>query len=257
MSFDYKRGLPPSVKVGDVFETYRGGFCTVIEYHRCDRVIVKFNDSFGYIANCTVNSLKRGNVKTPYYPIISGVGYIGVGKYLTNQFGKSTKEYDAWSGAMDRCYGLNRRTRNNSYIGCEVDSQWHNFQVFAECYCNHESYGKGYHLDKDLLVRGNKVYSAEDCCMLPKELNAAISLKPNKNSSLPIGVQELKGKYRSKIGSGSSGKTAHLGTFKTVEEASAVYVKAKEEYIHSLEEKWHGKIEEQAYQALMNWTVYP
>lgn len=31
----------------------------------------------------------------------------------------------------------------------------------------------------------------------------------------------------------------------------------KEDYIHSLAEKWRGKIEERAYQALKSWTVYP
>ena len=245
------------MKVGEVFETYRGGFCTIIKYENCAKVTVKFNDHFGHIAKCTVNCLRRGNVKNPYYPIISGVGYIGVGKYLTNQFGKSTKPYEVWSGMMDRCYGLDRKKRNVSYVGCEVDSQWHNFQVFAEWYCNHESYGLGYHLDKDLMVTGNKLYSADNCCMIPKEINSAISLKPNKNSLLPLAVHDYKGKFRSKIGAGFAGKSIHLGTFDTPEEASAAYVQAKERYIKNLALDWANRIEWKAFKALMEWKVYP
>lgn len=257
MSFKYKRGIQPSVKVGDVFETYRSGFCVVLEYHTCDNVIVQFKDSSAYVTKCSVGSLKKGNVKNPFYPIINGIGYVGVGKYFTNQNRKATKAYDAWSGAMERCYGKNRSYKNKAYIGCTIHPDWHNFQVFADWYYKQNGCDKGYHLDKDLLISGSNIYSADTCCLLPKELNAAISLKPNKNSSLPLAVQELKGKYRSKIGSGNAGKTIHLGTFKTPEEASAAYVQAKERYIKNLALEWANRIEWKAFKALMDWKVYP
>ena len=91
---------------------------------------------------------------------------------------------------------------------------------------------------------------------MPNEINVAIVGNRKSESGLPLGVATTGNRYCSYIRYNGGDKN-YLGAYDTPEEASAAYVKAKEDYIHSLAEKWHGKIEERAYQALMNWTVYP
>ena len=53
----------------------------------------------------------------------------------------------------------------------------------------------------------------------------------------------------------SKGKQEHLGFFKTEIEAFNAYKKAKEAFIKEQANKWKGKIDERAYNALMNYTV--
>lgn len=247
--------LEDKVLVGQVRNTNEGGSFTVIEFHSATNVIIRHNDEHGHIAKVSSCQVRNGNIRNPFYPTLHGVAYMGVGKHKAKINGKNVQHYSIWTGAVCRCYCPVRLAKRPSYNGCTLSKEFLCYQNFAEWYTTHESYGLGYELDKDLLVKGNKVYSAETCTMLPKELNLAIKDKVSKNSDLPIGV------LRNKIGGYTAGlkirlKDCHLGTFNTVEEASAAYVKAKEAYVKEIALEWKDKIEPRAFEALMNWTVY-
>ena len=142
------------------------------------------------------------------------------------------------------------------YDGVYVCEEWLNFQVFAEWYFNHSFYDVGYDLDKDLLVRGNKVYSPDTCCMLPNIINSGLALPKNISRYLPIGVTiSPKGRYNSRICTKENGR--HIGVYGTPEEASAAYVQAKERYVKNKALEWANRIEWKAFKALMEWKVYP
>ena len=53
----------------------------------------------------------------------------------------------------------------------------------------------------------------------------------------------------------SKGKKEYLGSFKTELEAFNAYKKAKESFVKELANKWKDKIDERAYEALMNYQV--
>jgi hypothetical protein len=53
----------------------------------------------------------------------------------------------------------------------------------------------------------------------------------------------------------SKGKREYLGSFNTELEAFKAYKKAKESFVKEQANKWKGKIDERAYNALMNYTV--
>ena len=53
----------------------------------------------------------------------------------------------------------------------------------------------------------------------------------------------------------SKGKKEHLGYFKTELEAFNAYKIAKESFVKDLANKWKDKIDERAYDALMNYKV--
>ena len=72
---------------------------------------------------------------------------------------------------------------------------------------------------------------------------------------LPIGVcfDKNRGKYRAAIK--MCGKHINLGRFECKFEAFQAYKVAKEGYLKELAEKWKGKIDDRAYEALMNYEV--
>ena len=247
--------IPTDVKVGDVMPTTKSGDCLVIKIEGKGRITVVFKENINHDIITDYRTLKAGNILNPYFARYYGVGYLGVGKYRMSKNKQPTPSYSAWRFLMMRLFCEKRLLVNPTYRGCTICTSWCNFQVFSEYFYSHESYGLGYELDKDLLVSGNRHYSPETCVMIPQEINKA--LKTVQVNSVVAGVRKRKSSKGYQVRVTEHGKRRHVGEFYTEEEASAAYVKAKEEYIHSLAEKWYGKIEERAYQALMNWTVYP
>ena len=113
---------------------------------------------------------------------------------------------------------------------------------------------EGWCLDKDILVKGNKVYSPETCCFVPNEINILFTKGNSCRGALPIGVRKRKnGKYLTQITKNS--KNIHIGIFNTPEEAFQAYKVAKEDYIKKMADKWRDKISNRAYQALYNYQV--
>lgn len=184
---------------------------------------------------------------------VSGVGFLGLGKHTARDNGIESLEYRVWRSMIRRCYSPKAQVRDYMYAGCTVNDDWHNFQNFAEWYTNHEFSGLGYDLDKDLLIQGNKIYSPNTCCLLPKELNGIIHAK-NKSSGL-VGTTFHKqtGKWQAQLK--NNGRQIFLGLFESQTEAHSVYIAEKEAYVRERAEYWRGSIEGKAYDALMNWRV--
>lgn len=189
-----------------------------------------------------------------YIPSVCVYGYKGGGKYLTSIKGKHTKVYKTWKGMLERCYSKNTQEKQLVYKDCSVHPDWHNFQNFAEWF--EENYVESYHLDKDILFKGNKVYSSETCCFVPKEINYLFTKNNKKRGDEPIGVRKFKeGLFTASIRKEGRGK--HLGYFTTPEEAFQAYKVAKEQHIKKLAVEYYstGKIPLIVYQALYNYQV--
>lgn len=105
--------------------------------------------------------------------LIAGVGFFDRnGPYRSRVNGKTTKAYDAWSNMIRRCYQESIIKNNESYRGCKVCDEWHEFTNFAEWYYrNTPDNGNKYHLDKDILSGSGKVYSPETCLMVTRDVN--------------------------------------------------------------------------------------
>lgn len=144
------------------------------------------------------------------------------------------------------------------YEGTSVDSIWHDFQAFAEWFDQQPFCGvAGYELDKDLKVRGNRIYAPEFCSLIPKELNAFISADRRQNlHGAGVGFIKLTGRYFSQIK--WRGKNKYLGTFDTKEEAHLAYQQARPAALNELVDALlaEGKItEKQAEIAKTNYGV--
>ena len=112
---------------------------------------------------------------------------------------------------------------------------------------------KEFALDKDILLKGNKIYSPETCCFVPQEINNLFIKRLRGRGKYPIGVSLNKGKYFSEISCGNT--RISLGYFDTPQEAFQAYKTAKEAYIKEVADKWRGQITEQVYEAMYNYKV--
>ena len=94
-------------------------------------------------------------------------------------------------------------------------------------------------MDKDIVFKGNKLYSEDTCVFVPREINNLFTTRVRFRGEFPIGVHYStgKGKFVAQI-SKNCDKRIHLGLFDTPEEAYLAYKKEKECYIKEVAEKW-------------------
>ena len=143
-----------------------------------------------------------------------------------------------------------------SYVDCTVLEKWRYLSNFKEWCEKQIGFGnEGLELDKDILVKGCKIYSEDTCAFVPAEINCALLSSKKVRGSFPQGViyNSTKTRYRARIQRGY--KWESLGTYDTPEEAFYVYKPVKEAHIKSLAEKWKDKIDHRVYEALMTWTI--
>lgn len=203
------------------------------------------------------SNLKNGGYSNPFHPSVVGVGYFGVGEYIAKGKGcdRHTLEYEDWNSMMKRCYV--KTNHNLSYRDKEVSEEWHNYQVFAGWVTKQPNFGrKDWHLDKDLLVKGNTLYSPDTCVYLPREINSFIKRK--RCNDLPLGVDiayEYNGTPYFRVQAREDGKNIVLGKEYNVEKAFTLYKNHKEGLAKKLADKWKTEIPLNAYNALINYTV--
>jgi hypothetical protein len=228
---------------GEMYTTKQGCRIEIVDYIGVHNYLIRFID-YNLVIKSSMNHIKKGSVLNPLYKSIFGIGFLGVGEKFCK------KKKGLWKGMFGRCYSEKTRKRYPTYKGCTVAEEWHNFQNFAKWY--EENWkpwmDNTWHLDKDILVKGSKVYSPETCCFVPQEINVLFT-KHNTNNNCPQGVRKSGNKFTSRF------NQIHLGTFNTPEEAFQAYKTAKEKYIKEVADKWRGKITEQTYEVLINYKI--
>jgi hypothetical protein len=146
----------------------------VLRFVNINEVYFQFDS--GYVGCFQLESIKKGSIKDKMSPTLHGIGFVGDGEYKASKNGKTTRSYATWSNMLKRCYDEKCQVLKPTYIGCSVAPEWHDFQCFAEWYYkNYPADGKDYQLDKDLLVKGNKVYGPHTCRFLSRQQNNEIS----------------------------------------------------------------------------------
>lgn len=190
--------------------------------------------------------------------LVYNVGICQKGKYPVKELHSNIKEYQLWIDMLGRCYNPNCLERRPAYEGCTVEGNFIYYQFFAE-WCQHQIGFKteGWCLDKDILLKDNKVYCEDLCVFVPKELNTLIIKCDRRRGELPIGVTLHKRKgsvlYRARLS--VDGKRQHLGVYSTKEEAFHSYKKAKEAHIKLKTSLYEGSLDPRVYKALMEYEV--
>lgn len=251
----HKRTLDAKEKYeGAVFKTNNYGDVEVTEYIDSHNITVKFLNT-GAIKNTTASTLTTGILKDSEVHDTHKCGVMDIPKSV-GRGGRCDPLYKKWNGMMQRCYNPKNKINNPSYEACTSSETFRHFSKFKSWYysqigCEQE----GWHLDKDILIKGNKVYSEDTCCIVPPEINVALTNNKSVRGSFPQGViyNSTKTRYRARIQRGDTWES--LGTYDTPEEAFYAYKPVKEAHIKSLAEKWKGNVDPRVYEALMNWII--
>lgn len=162
------------------------------------------------------------------------------------------KARSVWHSVIDRV------GRHPAYLDCTVE--WRGEVDFRTWAVKQIGFSEeGWELDKDILVKGNRVYGPDTCVFVPSELNVVLSgcYKAKRRGPYPIGVCFNKGSgtFVAQMNKEYGSLDKYLGSFRTVEEAFACYKEAKEAKIRRLADKWKNRIDPRAYEALVNRTV--
>lgn len=246
------------IENGVIFENNSGCQFKVVDYVKGVGVIVQFLGT-GYKTTAQLGNVLRGSVRDRLKPSVCGVGVVGI--EVTRIDGKQTKEYELWNSMLTRCYNIKIKQNIPTYKHCEVSENFKYFTNFKE-WCNNQvgfnykdDKGNSFQLDKDILVKGNKIYSEDTCCFVPCEINNLFTKSNSVRGTYTIGVSrhEQTGKFHARVN--ISGEMTHLGLFETEIEAFTVYKQVKEAYIKHLAEKWKASLDVRVYNSLIEYNV--
>ena len=242
-----------SNKIGETNINKYGTVMKIVEYQRYDDMVVEFQDEHKAKVHTTYGNFKRSQVRNPYDKTVYGVGYLGEGKYKVYIDQDHLEPvYNVWRTLLGRVCTEKHREQFPAYADCEVCEEWLCYQNFAEWW-NKNMYHIGterMHLDKDILIKGNKVYSPDTCLIVPQSINEIFhsSGKKKKDVDLPHTIIRV---ARGRFSVSYRGKA--LGVYDTVEEASDVYLKEKRDYIKHKVESMENELPDKVKEALLAW----
>ena len=156
-----------------------------------------------------------------------------------------------------RCYSKGIQYTTTSYSNCTVCEEWHNFQNFAEWYNNNIWNDEFCFLDKDILIKGNKLYSPNTCIFVDNRINCLFVKSDKKRGKYPIGVIKVKEKYIAKCRDGY-GNSINLGYFDSETVAFNAYKVEKENVIKKVADDYsrkYPKFPQKLYEAMYNYEV--
>ena len=241
-------------EVGSLVKTNNFGYLLITRYVSSREVYSKFIDT-GYEVKTTMQQLLKGNINDRLKPTVFGVGVIG--ECLTvDSCGNRLKEYQVWKGMLERCYSDKFQAKKPTYKGCIVSENFVYYPYFKK-WCNKQiGFDQvGWHLDKDILSKGNKVYSEDTCCFVPQEINSLLVRSNATRGKYPLGVSYLTrlGMFEASVSLG--GRNKRIGRFYNAQEAFYAYKEVKESYIKEVANKWKDRIDPRVYNALMSWNI--
>lgn len=164
---------------------------------------------------------------------VQGIG-INDAEYMTSPTVNGKKiicpYYRRWHGMLQRCYSTKLHAKHPTYKHCTVCSEWLTFSAFKIWMI--PQHWQGLELDKDIKVKGNKVYSPGTCLFIPQTLNSLLNNCAASKGKHPVGVSLERGMFRAEIH--NNGNSEYLGHFITAAEASQAYQTARANKINQL-----------------------
>lgn len=236
-----------------------GSKIKIIEYNSYNNIIVEFDN--GFITKTTYGAFKIGNIKSPYCKSVYGIGYLGEGKYEAVENDKMVKSYELWRNIFIRCYDKKQKQKIPTYEGCSICEEWHNYQNFAQWFDKnyYKIDNQQMHLDKDILIKGNKIYAPETCVVVPNRINNLFTKRQNYRGEHAIGVyyDKRNNKFKSCCDTyeNDKRKQVYLGSFDNEDKAFNEYKQFKENYIKHVADEYKNKIPQKLYDAMYRYKV--
>ena len=241
---------------GKIFLSNNCGYYQITLANSTDKMRAVFLQT-NTVLTVDAKQVDTGGVVDPFYPSVCGVGYLGGVSSTTDESGKQLKEYVYWRCMLERCYG---NKRLEAYDLCIVSEEFHNLSYFQKWFHKQIGrYGKDFHLDKDILSEGCKIYAEDTCVLVPQEVNSFFVKHNNKKvkSNLPTGVvfnPKNTSRPFTAMYSGHGGEK-HMSYHDNEWSAFLTYKQVKENRAKELAEKWRGQIDDRVYEKLINYKV--
>lgn len=143
-------------------------------------------------------------------------------------------DYRMWRDMIKRVYSKKNPAR--AYENVTVCSEWLLFSNFKNWFDKNQI--ENGVLDKDLIYRGNRVYSPDTCLIVSQAVNLFIlSNKPRRNGSL-LGVYWYpeRGKWQGQVSNPFTGKSEYLGYFTDEMQGHLTWKSRKHEFACALAE---------------------
>ena len=238
-----------------------GCLMKIVEYIDNRNIVVEFQDKYKARVKTSYGNFKNGIVRNPYYPTVCGVGITG-NRYPIVKNKRPTKEYNAWLRMLNRYFDETVKNEQPTYKDVSICNEWllfDNFYEWLHLQPNFKKWdiNKRWAIDKDILVKGNKTYSPETCCIVPQNVNCLFLKREAERGLYPIGVRYTDSGFVAKCHNPFTNKGEDLGSYSTPEKAFYVYKDYKEDIIKQVAniEYNAGNITKACYEAMMNYEV--
>lgn len=250
-------------RVGEKNINNFGSKMVIIEYRGALDIDIYFPEYNWTFKHTRYNNFKKGEIKCPYERRAYDIGYLGEGKYKIYKNGKRTKCYTVWGSMLNRCCSGKLHKRESTYINCKVCDEWLNFQNFSEWFKNnyYEVEGQRMELDKDILNKGNKIYSPNTCIFVPHNINNLFTKNDKIRGDYPIGVcyDKARGKFIARCSvydfKENKKKSRFLGYYSSQNKAFEAYKQFKENSIREIADYYKEQIPNKLYNAMYEYKV--
>ena len=259
-------------RTGETNISNEGCVMKIVEYNNNCDVIIEFQDEHKYRLHTQYKAFKNGQCKNPFFASVFGYGYLGidkngnVSKTYESKDGKNvhTWEYNKWQNMLKRCFDDKYKEKYPTYKDATCCKRWLCFANFLEDFeiLKNEynwSEDETLNLDKDILHKNNKIYSLENCVLVPNWINMLFVNNDAKRGDCPIGVSYRKDRKKYQAQCNINGKLKTLGLYNTIEEAFNAYKMAKEQEIKRVANECVSKgcitKESRLYNAMMGYQI--
>lgn len=224
----------------------------VIYYKNSRDMIVEFQDEHKAKVKCQKETFEKGTVSNPFHPTVYGIGYLGDLPEINVPL-RSYHPYNTWRIMLRRCYQSEVSKSYKTYETCYVCDEWHCFSNFLKWHNDnyYEIDGVKIQLDKDILVKGNQIYSPETCIYAPMDINELFKISRS-NKKYPQGVFYHK---RDNVFMAYKHNPKRCEGYKTLQEAHMAYLNDKQKTILEKAELYKNDIPNKLYQALISYEV--
>jgi hypothetical protein len=223
-----RRKVDKAERIGVIATNISGLKMKCIEYYNSSNISVEFENGY-VIHNVQWNNFVRGKVKDKSKKDSKII-----------KSGKLSKEYYTWIHMLDRCFNEKIKEQKPTYKDCICCDEWLIFDNFCSWLHEQENFSiwqnlKWSAIDKDILVKGNKIYSPETCCLVPINVNSLFVKQDTNRGNLPIGVFLRNDKYKAYCANPLLNKKAILiGSYDNQEDAFLCYKQYKENLIKQI-----------------------
>lgn len=255
-----KREKQKQERVGEKRINNKGFEMECIEYFSSTDITIKFIDPEYIIEHKSWQYFDKGKIEHPLYKKKT-YGMIGT-KYPSRINGTHTKEYNTWKNMMTRCFSDSYKNKNPTYMDATCCDEWLLYENFYDWLHSQENFdkwlnGKYWAVDKDILVKGNKLYSPETCCLVPKNVNMLFVKHDSLRGECVIGVNYDKRDNTYIAHCENNGKLYHIGVYNTEHDAFVSYKNYKESLIRKIAKEEYEKcnINKKCYEAMMSYEV--